>query len=107
MVNGLVYQVVAIASGMLLRSGMAQRRELSICTGPGIIPQKRPIATAPGTERRFRCQRFGWLSHGRKGAAHFFARTASGFGRYWRKARFTRRVSSGLSRQRKGAPRVE
>ena len=89
MVNGFVYHVTIIASGMLLRHGMATASALSICTGPGISPQKRPIATAPGTERRLRCQRFGWPSHGRKGAAHFFARTSSGSGRYLRRVRFT------------------
>ena len=54
---------------MFLRSGIAISSAPSICSGPGISPQNRPIATAPDTERRLRCQRFGWPSQRRNGAA--------------------------------------
>src|ERR1051326_7312489 len=78
MVRGLVYQVTATETGMFLRNGIATSSALSICTGPGIMPQNMPIPTAPGTERRLRCHRFGWPSHGRNGAHHGWARIASG-----------------------------
>src|SRR6185436_6025067 len=88
---------------MFWRSGMERISALSIWNGPGINPQKSPIAIAPGTERRLRCQRLGWPSQGRNGAAQDLARTVSGAGRYLRKSLRTRFIVYRVSR---GPPRA-
>jgi len=58
-VKGFVYKVVINATGRFRRSSPESSAAVSICSGPGISPENRPIATPPETDLRFRCQRLG------------------------------------------------
>src|SRR5687767_77353 len=64
---------------------MASASAPSICSGPGISPQARPMASAPGTDLRFRCHRFGWCSQAENGATRRWPRTVWASGRYLRR----------------------
>src|ERR1019366_10254132 len=85
MVKGLVYSVVASATGRLTRNGTASNAAVSICSGPGTRPENMPTATPPATEWRFRCHRLGCCRKPPKRAICLLLRTLSWLGRYFLK----------------------
>src|SRR5712692_5600506 len=75
------------ATGRLTRNATASSAATANCTGllPGTNPANMPAATPADTDRRLRCQRFGWRSSEPKRATNRFCLTDSRLGRYFRK----------------------